>query len=77
MISAYRAGFVAGSAAYLTDIKAMPYGVNRLAQETLEQRKRMGIAHFIPEQDFLRGFVEGYERHTEKPDGLCLYALNG
>lgn len=74
MISSYRAGVNAGSSAHQSH-PVWSGNIMQLAKETLERRKRLGIAHFIPEQDFLRGFVEGYEQHTAKPDGLCLQEL--
>lgn len=76
MISAYRAGLSAGSTAFHARTTSLQYDVRRLAQETLERRKRLGIAHYVPETDFLQGFLEGYEQHTEKPDGLCLAEQN-
>lgn len=78
MISSYQSGLSAGSSAHQECFACQD--IMRLARETLENRKRLGIAHCIPESDFLRGFVDGYEQHMVKTDGLCLFeriASNG
>lgn len=68
MISAYRAGLVAGSAI------DHPYkDASELAREALQERKRLGVAHTVPEEDFLRGFIDGYRAPVNGSDGLQLY----
>jgi len=37
-------------------------------------RKQAGIAHIYPEAEFVRGFLDGYERPVIGPDGLQLYS---
>lgn len=73
MISAYRAGLSAGNAAFQSDPSCQ--NIMWLARKTLLSRQEQGIAHCVPEQDFLRGFVEGYQQQTCVLDGLCLAFL--
>jgi hypothetical protein len=68
MISAYRAGLAAGSSA------DHPYkDAEALAQAALNERKRLGVAHTVPEEDFLRGFIDGYRAPVTGSDGLQLF----
>lgn len=69
MFSAYQAGVPAGVAARLRG----EYGsLHTLSVACLERRRRAGIAHTEPEEEFLLGFGDGFTgRVAARPDGLC------
>lgn len=73
MISAFRAGQVAGSAASREYPQYALAEQQQAAFTALEQRKRLGIAHWIPEVEFLQGFLSGYQHPMPGSDGLQLY----
>jgi hypothetical protein len=74
MISAYQAGFVAGSAEL-----SMASPVQRVesaeafAQAILARRKKLGVPPWAPEEEFLRGCIEGLRQPAKMMDGLVLF----
>lgn len=71
MISAYRAGQVAGSAAARAHTGETD--ARELAQAALADRKAKGVAHLTPEEDFVSGFIDGFQLPVYQLDGLELY----
>jgi hypothetical protein len=71
MISAYRAGQVAGSAAARAHTGETD--ARDLAQVALADRKAKGVAHLIPEEEFVSGFLNGFRLPVHQPDGLQLF----
>jgi hypothetical protein len=72
MISAHRTGMAAGSNTARQQPNLLPNAQRIAAQEEIARRKRLNIAHFIPEEEFIQGFIEGYSTHIPLSDGLIL-----
>lgn len=73
MVSAFRTGEIAGSAAY-NNPQILPTGqVRQLALAALAERIRFGIAHCYPEEEFIAGFVAGYNNPQPGTDGLQMF----
>jgi hypothetical protein len=70
MISAFRTGQVAGSAVCREYSQHTLEEQQQAAFGALEQRKQLGVAHWIPEEEFLQGFLYGYQHPTLAVDGL-------
>ena len=73
MISAFRTGQIAGSAAFRDHPHYLLDEQQQAAFLVLEQRKYLGITHWIPEEEFIRGFLDGYQHPTSTSDGLQLF----
>ena len=74
MISAYRVGLAAGSTVSQQDPE-LPLERQKLtAQGEITRRKELGIAHLVPEEEFIKGFLAGYRTSTHLLDGLTLYS---
>lgn len=74
MISAYRTGFVAGNTASRQHPSLTPGAQIVAAQNEIARRKSLNIAHFYPEEEFIVGFVDGYNAPGTSTDGLTLAA---
>jgi hypothetical protein len=74
MISAYRTGLVAGSTVSRQHPELPLEKQKFAAQEEVIKREKLGVAHLIPEEDFIKGFLAGYRTSTLLPDGLTLYS---
>ncbi len=74
MISTYRAGLAAGSNASYQHPKLTLDAQKITAQDEIAKRIRLGIAHLFPEDEFIKGFLDGYHTPYPFPDGLTLYA---
>lgn len=75
MISAFRTGEVAGSAAAHDSNISIPSQPRQVAQAALAERKRFGIAHCYPEEEFIQGFLVGYNGRQNLNDGLQMAVL--
>lgn len=75
MISAFRTGEVAGSAAAHNSNISIPSQPRQLALAVLAERKQFGIAHCYPEHEFIQGFIAGYNNPQAGTDGLQLAVL--
>jgi hypothetical protein len=72
MISAYRAGLAAGSTASHQPV--LTVDEQKLAvQDEIAKREQLGVAHLIPKEDFIKGFLDGYRTSLPLPDGLTRY----
>jgi len=74
VISAFRAGEVAGAAAYRETPGRSEEEQKRMGLAVIAMRKQQGIAHIVPESEFLMGFVDGYRKQTPFTDGLQMYS---
>ncbi len=74
MISAYQTGLSAGSTAHASHPGLSEDMQRKAAYAEWSHRKQAGIAHIYPEAEFVRGFLDGYERPVIGPDGLQLYS---
>jgi hypothetical protein len=74
MISAYRAGLSAGSTTHSAQPSLSEDEQRKAAHDELSHRKQAGIAHIVPETEFVRGFIDGYNGPALGPDGLQLYS---
>jgi hypothetical protein len=72
MISAFRTGETAGSAAYRDPLVLPTSQPRQIAIAVLAERKRLGIAHCYPEEEFIQGFLAGYKNPQPFTDGLVL-----
>jgi hypothetical protein len=77
MISAYRTGITAGNSAARLHPGLSPTAQKIAAQEELNRRKQLNIAHIYPETEFTEGFVEGYNTPITLSDGLTLASQRG
>lgn len=77
MISAFRTGEVAGSEAYRNPLILPTTQVRQIAISALLERKRLGIAHCYPEEEFIRGFLAGYKNPQPGTDGLQMLVEKG
>lgn len=73
MISAFRTGQVAGSIVSHKYPRCTLEEQRHAAQTAVEQRKQLGVAHWIPEEEFIQGFLHGYQHPTSAMDGLQLF----
>ena len=73
MVSAFRTGEVAGSAAAHDSTISMFAQPRQLALAALAERQMLGIAHCYPEEEFIQGFIAGYNNPQPGPDGLQLF----
>lgn len=59
MISAYRTGPIAGNAFFQQWSSLDEQTQQKAASAELTKRRRQGIAHYEPEQEFVQGFLDG------------------
>jgi hypothetical protein len=72
MISAYQAGFAAGSVvSHQPELTSDELKI--AAQDEIAKREQLGIAHLVPKEDFFKGFLDGYRTSLPLPDGLTCY----
>ena len=76
MISAFRAGQVASIIVHREHPQYTLEEQRRAAFAALEQRKLLGVAHWIPEGEFIQGFLHGYQHPTSVVDGLQLFVTS-
>lgn len=74
MISAYRAGLAAGSTVSQQHPELHLERQKLAAHEEVTKRKKLSIAHLVPEEEFIKGFLAGYHTSTPLADGLTLYS---
>jgi hypothetical protein len=74
MISAYQTGLAAGSNASYHHPELTLDAQRIAAKDEVAKRIKLGIAHLYPEEEFVKGFLEGYRTPYPFPDGLTLYA---
>src|SRR5437879_1903897 len=75
VISAFRTGEIAGSAAAQNSNISMGVAARQLALIALTERERIGIAHCYPIEEFIQGFIAGYNNPQPGTDGLQLAVL--
>lgn len=73
MISTFRAGQVAGSTVSCEYSQYTLEEQRQVAHTTLEQRKQLRVAHWIPEEEFIQGFLHGYQHLASVIDGLQVF----
>lgn len=73
MISAFRTGQVAGSVLFHEHPHYMLDEQRQAALSALETRKKLGVAHCTSEEEFIQGFLHGYQHPICSSDGLALF----
>lgn len=73
MISAFRTGEIAGSDAARSPLIFVGTQLRQVAIAALAERIRLGIAHCYPEEEFIQGFVAGYNNPQPGTDGLQMF----
>lgn len=73
MISAFRTGETAGSDAARGPLILVGVQLRQVAIAALSERIKLGIAHCYPEEEFVQGFIAGYNNPQSGIDGSQMF----